>query len=113
MKELDDFTVERLTELSTRENLPEVAALARIALAAKRAEQMLNYPVIPDGWKLVPVELIEVMAEVIRISDRDHETWNRAKKLLQPAAAPGGSAPTTKISCWSCKKKHDNFTAYE
>lgn len=38
MKELDSFTVERLEELSTKENIPEVAALARIALAAKRAE---------------------------------------------------------------------------
>lgn len=42
MIELDQFTVERLTELSTRENLPEVAALARIALAAKNA--------IPSYW---------------------------------------------------------------
>ncbi|MGE5000460.1 DUF551 domain-containing protein [Yersinia enterocolitica] len=38
MKELDSFTVERLEELSTKENIPEVAALAQIALAAKRAE---------------------------------------------------------------------------
>ncbi|HEN3655837.1 TPA: hypothetical protein U5E37_003826 [Yersinia enterocolitica] len=38
MKELDSFTVERLEELSTKENIPEVAALARIALAARRAE---------------------------------------------------------------------------
>lgn len=38
MKELDEFTVERLTVLSVSENLPEVAALARIALAAKTAE---------------------------------------------------------------------------
>ncbi|HDL7611633.1 TPA: hypothetical protein PXP01_001325 [Yersinia enterocolitica] len=38
MKELDSFTVERLEELSTKENIPEVAALARIALAAKRAK---------------------------------------------------------------------------
>ncbi|MGM7960960.1 DUF551 domain-containing protein [Yersinia enterocolitica] len=37
-KDLDSFTVERLEELSTKENIPEVAALARIALAAKRAE---------------------------------------------------------------------------
>ncbi|HFR4116239.1 TPA: hypothetical protein ACHVKA_004305 [Yersinia enterocolitica] len=38
MKELDSFTVERLEELSTKENIPEVAALARIALAAKKSE---------------------------------------------------------------------------
>ncbi|CND46341.1 hypothetical protein B7R70_07730 [Yersinia pseudotuberculosis] len=86
MKELNSFTVERLEELSTKENIPEVAALARIALAAKRAEPVawevkgilchskeeadsyvgepvplyeapqLNSPEIPDGWKLVPIE---------------------------------------------------------
>lgn len=38
MKELNSFTVERLEELSTKENIPELAALARIALAAKRAK---------------------------------------------------------------------------
>ncbi|HFK7186568.1 TPA: hypothetical protein ACG0BA_002210 [Serratia odorifera] len=38
MKELDQFTVERLTELSKAENLPEVAALARIALEAKTSQ---------------------------------------------------------------------------
>ncbi|HGH4408657.1 TPA: DUF551 domain-containing protein [Yersinia enterocolitica] len=43
MKELDSFTVERLEELSTKENIPEVAALARIALAAKRAEPIYQY----------------------------------------------------------------------
>ncbi|WP_449489537.1 hypothetical protein [Yersinia pseudotuberculosis] len=86
MKELNSFTVERLEELSTKENIPEVAALARIALAAKRAEPVawevkgilchskeeadsyvgepvplyeapqLNSPEIPEGWKLVPIE---------------------------------------------------------
>lgn len=44
MKELDSFTVERLEELSTKENIPELAALARIALAAKRAE--------PVAWEV-------------------------------------------------------------
>lgn len=38
MKELEQFTIERLTEISKRENLPEVAALARIVLAVKTAE---------------------------------------------------------------------------
>ncbi|EKN3879410.1 hypothetical protein RSE69_004016 [Yersinia enterocolitica] len=99
MKELDSFTVERLEELSTKENIPEVAALARIALAAKRAEPVinikfkdgwpvpesvgvvdagkkladgyhdfyttpqLNSPEIPEGWKLVPIELTAEMAQ--------------------------------------------------
>ncbi|EOZ3196005.1 DUF551 domain-containing protein [Yersinia enterocolitica] len=49
MKELDSFTVERLEELSTKENIPEVAALARIALAAKRAEPVINIK-FKDGW---------------------------------------------------------------
>ncbi|ALX96082.1 hypothetical protein AV650_22190 [Serratia fonticola] len=49
MKELDDFTVERLTELSMRENLPEVAALARIALAAKTAEESHSRREVWDG----------------------------------------------------------------
>lgn len=43
MKELDSFTVERLEELSTKENIPEVAALARIALAAKRVEPAIIF----------------------------------------------------------------------
>jgi hypothetical protein len=99
MKELDDFTVERLQEIETRArvsiallNGDEVAALARIALAAKTAEPVAlrvgdrlfsslysagcyssemklkieplyldaqpNSPELPDGWKLVPIDLI-------------------------------------------------------
>ncbi|HDL7468066.1 TPA: hypothetical protein PXO03_004105 [Yersinia enterocolitica] len=107
--DLDSFTVERLEELSTKENIPEVAALARIALAAKSAEPdyyivklkfndgwgdetvldtyetkldaikskadhggeiipvyttpQLNSPEIPEGWKLVPIELTAEMAQ--------------------------------------------------
>lgn len=63
MKELDQFTVERLTELSVRENLPEMAALARIALALKKAipvrvdvyHQPLPSDIAPGGWVMVPL----------------------------------------------------------
>jgi hypothetical protein len=108
MKELDSFTVERLEELARghdgeplRPTMGEIKFLARIALAAKRAEPVdeiafdmargimalvnetniggtvqlqakiqcfieealtttpqLNSPEMPDGWKLVPIELI-------------------------------------------------------
>ncbi|CNE25091.1 hypothetical protein [Yersinia enterocolitica] len=101
MKELDGFTVEQLNDFikSDHAQCGDVAALARIALAAKRAEPIyqyqsgvcmfddiewvwddcdkgfyvqydptrrrivyttppLNSPEIPDGWKLVPIELI-------------------------------------------------------
>lgn len=33
------------------------------------------------------VELLEVMDEVIRISDRDHEAWNRAKEAIATCRA--------------------------
>ncbi|EKN5163611.1 hypothetical protein DVP14_17230 [Yersinia enterocolitica] len=110
MKELDSFTVERLEEITELKALSfppshhELAALARIALAAKRAEPIyqyqsgvcmfddiewvwddcdkgfyvqydptrrrivyttpqLNSPEIPEGWKLVPIELTAEMAQ--------------------------------------------------
>ncbi|WP_145522493.1 hypothetical protein [Yersinia bercovieri] len=99
MKELDSFTVERLEEITELKTLSfppshaESAALARIALAAKRAEPVawevkgylchskekadsyigepvplyeapqLNSPEIPEGWKLVPIELTAEMAQ--------------------------------------------------
>ncbi|HHH0240797.1 TPA: hypothetical protein ACPZJO_003321 [Yersinia enterocolitica] len=113
MKELDSFTVERLEELIgfthgngiDHANRTEWQALARIALAAKRAEPVyqyhtgiineegdidwywvdcdkgfysqydnqhrrivyttpqLNSPEIPEGWKLVPIELTAEMAQ--------------------------------------------------
>ncbi|HIC9437316.1 TPA: hypothetical protein ACW96C_004548 [Yersinia enterocolitica] len=46
MKELDSFTVERLEELTALSFPPshhELTALARIALAAKRAEPIYQY----------------------------------------------------------------------
>ncbi|CNE39280.1 hypothetical protein [Yersinia intermedia] len=112
MKELDSFTVERLENISNSAfyyagaEMEEIQALARIALAAKRAEPVyqyqsgigtdfdggiewvwydcdkgfynqydhtrrrivyttpqLNSPEIPDGWKLVPIELTAEMAQ--------------------------------------------------
>ncbi|WP_145603569.1 hypothetical protein [Yersinia intermedia] len=87
MKELDSFTVEQLNDFikSDHAQCGDVAALARIALAAKRAEPVawevkgilchskeeadsyvgepvplyeapqLNSPEVSDGWKLVPI----------------------------------------------------------
>ncbi|EON3359560.1 hypothetical protein ACNHFS_004604 [Yersinia enterocolitica] len=117
MKALDSFTVERLEELAVLDEslliLPashkQVAALARIALAAKRSEPIyqyqsgvcndqfdgiewvwddcdkgfynqydparrrivyttpqLNSPEIPEGWKLVPIELTAEMAQAAK-----------------------------------------------
>ncbi|HEI6782542.1 hypothetical protein [Yersinia enterocolitica] len=100
MKELDSFTVEQLNDFikSDHAQCGDVAALARIALAAKRAEPVgyleqncldylrsgsdadiwpeggagdipvylapqLNSPEIPEGWKLVPIELTAEMAQ--------------------------------------------------
>lgn len=45
----------------------------------------------------VPGELLDAMAEVIRISDRDHEAWERAKVAIS-ACLPDGE------NCWSCGK---------
>ncbi|HEN3248755.1 TPA: hypothetical protein U5D40_001223 [Yersinia enterocolitica] len=55
MKELDSFTVERLEELANSPNgenkvfISEAAALARIALAAKRAEESHSRREVWDG----------------------------------------------------------------
>lgn len=35
----------------------------------------------------VPEELLEAMEEVIRISDRDHEAWNKAKAAITACCA--------------------------
>ncbi|AYW92818.1 hypothetical protein EGX47_16945 [Yersinia pseudotuberculosis] len=70
MKELNSFTVERLEELAVLDESllifpashEQVAALARIALAAKRDHHIVeltekvNSPELPEGWKLVPIE---------------------------------------------------------
>lgn len=75
MKELDSFTVERLEELSTKENIPEVAALARIALAAKRAE--------PVTWWTGPGPTLTGELE----SYHDHETGSHYLPLIVSLSA--------------------------
>ncbi|UAN64278.1 hypothetical protein [Serratia sp. JSRIV006] len=113
MKELGDFTVERLQAfidkpLDNGFTRDEQMELVRIALAAKTAEPVgsfhiyegqvdgttdyvkdgewpidtgellvyaapvLNSPVIPDGWKLVPVEPTESMV----IDGFESEAWD-------------------------------------
>ncbi|HEC1649067.1 TPA: hypothetical protein R1156_000975 [Yersinia enterocolitica] len=118
MKALDRFTVERLEELGAGAMFftgDEVAALARIALAAKRAEPneladavneflavlddypeqlvpinreaalvkdlrkalsstpQLNSPEIPEGWKLVPIEITKAMRDAWDSAPNGHE----------------------------------------
>ncbi|HFK9635464.1 TPA: hypothetical protein ACVHP4_004254 [Yersinia enterocolitica] len=122
MKELDSFTVEQLTEFieSDHAQCGDIAALARIALAAKRAEPVgyvapealeyknfydvimienasgrrtmplygtpqLNYPEIPDGWKLVPIEPTQEMVDA-HISGMQLAGFSRAYRDMLAAA---------------------------
>jgi len=56
----------------------------------------------------VPAELLDAMAEVIRISDRDHEAWDRAKAaisacraaMLQPVSEPYKLPDDTRRMDW-------------
>ncbi|EKN4803120.1 hypothetical protein FG446_004417 [Yersinia enterocolitica] len=127
MKELNSFTVERLEELintpekydhrySPRINCDELRALARIALAAKRAEPVawevkgilchskeeadsyvgepvplyeapqLNSPEIPEGWKLVPNMPTLGMLSVLGLTGSFESMLGRYADML--AAAP-------------------------
>ncbi|WP_447872046.1 hypothetical protein [Serratia fonticola] len=57
----------------------------------KRIVRLFAAPPAPA----VPAELLDAMAEVIRISDRDHEAWNRAKAAISACrAAMLAAAPT-------------------
>ncbi|WP_145482321.1 hypothetical protein [Yersinia aldovae] len=123
MKALDSFTVERLegligdAETWSFVKVParEIKALARIALAAKRAEPVawevkgilchskeeadsyigepvplyeapqLNYPEIPEGWKLVPTEPTQNMVDA-HISGMQLAGFSRAYRDMLAAA---------------------------
>ncbi|CNH99889.1 Protein of uncharacterised function (DUF551) [Yersinia frederiksenii] len=143
MKELDSFTVERLEEITELKALSfppshaESAALARIALASKRAEPVdeiafdmargimalvnetniggacqlqakiqcfieetlnttpqLNYPEIPDGWKLVPIEPTQNMVDA-HISGMQLAGFSRAyRDMLATAPDASGFDPS-------------------
>jgi hypothetical protein len=56
---------------------------------------LCNYTAPPAP--AVPAELLDAMAEVIRISDRDHEAWDRAKAAISTCLPDGEN-------CWSCGK---------
>ncbi|HEI6961481.1 TPA: hypothetical protein ACVYFA_000047 [Yersinia enterocolitica] len=105
MKELDSFTVEQLNDFikSDHAQCGDVAALARIALAAKRAEPVawevkgilchskeeadsyvgepvplyeapqLNSPEMLEGWKLVPIEITKAMRDAWDSAPNGHE----------------------------------------
>ena len=40
---------------------------------------------IPPTHAVVPIELLTVMQEVLRISDRKHDAWDKAKELIEVA----------------------------
>ncbi|MGP2409848.1 hypothetical protein V2A84_09540 [Yersinia sp. 2553 StPb PI] len=78
MKALDSFTVERLEEITELKALSfppshhELAALARIALAAKRAEPVINIK-FKDGWP-VP-ESVGVVDSGQKLADGYHDFY--------------------------------------
>ncbi|HDM8285425.1 TPA: DUF551 domain-containing protein [Yersinia enterocolitica] len=74
MKELDSFTVEQLTEFieSDHAQCGDIAALARIALAAKRAEPVINIK-FKDGWP-VP-ESVGVVDAGKKLADGYHDFY--------------------------------------
>ncbi len=79
MKELDSFTVERLEELAVEEDLynfpptqEELNSLSRIALAAKRAEPVINIK-FKDGWP-VP-ESVGVVDSGQKLADGYHDFY--------------------------------------
>lgn len=51
---------------------------------------------------VLPSELLASMEEVIRISDRDHEAWNRAKAAIESFGIPDQVAPAQPLICDVC-----------
>ncbi|UAN60492.1 hypothetical protein [Serratia sp. JSRIV004] len=62
------------------------------AIDARMAHPDIAYTAPPAP--AVPSELLDAMAEVIRISDRDHEAWDRAKAAISACRAALAAAPT-------------------
>lgn len=63
----------------------------------------------------LPSELLDAMAEVIRISDRDHEAWNRAKAAISACRAAKPVAPIEMTGALAMTKygiKRSNYTQW-
>ncbi|MEB7500022.1 hypothetical protein NGC23_07440 [Leclercia pneumoniae] len=105
------LTKERVAGIANGEKCythDDVAELARIALASLEAE-IHSYTFEDDPRPLytappalvVPDELLSAMEEVLRISDRDHDTWHKVKAgivscraaMLQGAAGNSQAIP--------------------
>ncbi|WP_145601643.1 hypothetical protein [Yersinia frederiksenii] len=90
MKELDQFTVERLKDLINQYEHEEyndvsdeeVIALVAIALDAKRTNPL----VVPEGWKLVPKQATLAMLTLIGFTGSFDSMQYRYIKML--AASP-------------------------
>lgn len=63
----------------------------------------------------VPAELLDAMVEVIRISDRDHEAWDRAKGAISACRAAKPVAPIEMTGALAMTKygiKRSNYTQW-
>lgn len=103
MKELNSFTVERLEELAVLDESllifpashEQVAALARIALAAKRDHHIVeltekvNSPELPEGWKLVPNMPTLGMLSVLGLTGSFESMLGRYSDMLYAAPEKG------------------------
>lgn len=54
-------------------------------VACVNPEDLLPLYAIPEGWALVPAEILPALEEVVRISDRKHDAWDRAHAAIKRA----------------------------
>jgi hypothetical protein len=67
---------------ATPDDSPYPATISGGCLLAQAWADGYNVRNAVTAAPAVPAELLDAMAEVIRISDRDHEAWNRAKDAI-------------------------------
>ncbi|EPQ9958192.1 hypothetical protein ACUYPC_003107 [Enterobacter hormaechei] len=93
----EDLAIWKRRALEAEKEVQRLSDINDYLVKEAQGEVRMGEPLIHEAEPVVPDELLSVMEEVLRISDRDHEAWHKARNGIAAcrAAMLQGAEPVT------------------
>ncbi|MCN1990854.1 hypothetical protein MLN09_21930 [Escherichia coli] len=98
----EDLAIWKRRALEAEKEVQRLSDINDCLVKEAQGEARMGEPLIHETGPVVPNELLSAMEEVLRISDRDHEAWHKARNGIascRDAMLQAGNSPVTP-DCW-------------
>ena len=98
----EDLAIWKRRALEAEKEVQRLSDINDYLVKEAQGEARMGEPLIHEEEPIVPDELLSAMEEVLRISDRDHESWHKARNGIAASRAAmlqAGNSPATP-DCW-------------